>query len=1055
MNVRTDALARDTASPLNQGMVYPLHRVFMFGGQGCHYYQMASHLFLTHSTFREAMLRLDLIGQRILGKSVIAEIYRKDKSRSDDFSSITFTHPSIVMVQLALISTLAAEGITADSVIGTSLGEFIAACVAGAISDTDLLAAICDQALLIEQFAGQGKLPKGGMLSALITPDERDALLAEFPEVAVAGVHHSRHVTFSGDTWVIDALEKSCQQRAFLYQRIAVDYAFHSPAIRPLKAASLASIKKYTTWAFTLPFYSCATVARCRVIDAEHFWGIVESPINFADTIDLIEASATGATPVYVDLSPSGSLHGFVKQHLGAFRAKQVPVSLTLMSLMSNDTTQYQAGVLTLKRLAKAYSESAIAQPGPQDTTLVNHSMEKTRTSVVGNNPAKNTALVFPGQASQRVGMGRELFERFRRQTEIASDILGYSIEQLCLEDPQKQLNKTQYTQPALYTVCALQYLAYREDNEVVIEFLAGHSLGEYAALFAADVFDFETGLRIVKHRGELMSSANAGSMAVILNYKAQDLQQLLNDNGITSIDIANINSPDQLVIAGPHQALEAFEGIINSLAGTYIPIPVGAPFHSRYMQPIAQDFERFLEPFTFRPMNKTVISNVTGLPHQNEMLKNQLVKQLYSPVQWLDSVRYLMGLEVDEYVEIGPGDVLTKLTTKIRNKCSPLVLGEKVIRQVPGSTESVESKVARQPAKDGLGKAFKSRWSRGDEFSSYFGLAYPHVLTLSEDNLDYSFIERAQACGHLAFQAVPWTAEAIDSGSLDSILSRLGAKRSNDSGCVGVAITHSENDKVLFSKVLAHQLNAVALTGVYGMTTELVYYRVISAYQGRFSSTPQKNKLFIRVDDPRCVQGFYQKLPQGVLERLHLQGRIDATQFEFAKNIAACDAIILNNEEHDLEALMGINRLRVEHPELDIKIGIEGALSAPNDFTQGTLSQIDFFVSSELNVLIGESFLPGLIRQTLFSASDAFIVDLPDPKTIHFGGRAKTYITNDPAIRQRAGNAHGWLSDDQRPTLCRLLPSNYLAISEWLKVQFVNKQPSLAELSSALLNGV
>ncbi|MCF5429693.1 acyltransferase domain-containing protein, partial [Pseudomonas syringae] len=407
-----------------------------------------------------------------------------------------------------------------------------------------------------------------------ITPDERDALLAEFPEVAVAGVHNSRHVTFSGDTWVIDALEKSCQQRAFLYQRIAVDYAFHSPAIRPLKAASLASIKKYTTGAFTLPFYSCATVARCRVIDAEHFWGIVESPINFADTIDLIEASATGATPVYVDLSPSGSLHGFVKQHLGAFRAKQVPVSLTLMSLMSNDTTQYQAGVLTLKRLAKAYSESAIAQPGPQDTTLVNHSMEKTRTSVVGNNPAKNTALVFPGQASQRVGMGRELFQRFRRQTEIASDILGYSIEQLCLEDPQKQLNKTQYTQPALYTVCALQYLAYREDNEVVIKFLAGHSLGEYAALFAADVFDFETGLRIVKHRGELMSSANAGSMAVILNYKAQDLQQLLNDNGITSIDVANINSPDQLVIAGPHQALEAFEGIINSLAGTYIPIP-------------------------------------------------------------------------------------------------------------------------------------------------------------------------------------------------------------------------------------------------------------------------------------------------------------------------------------------------------------------------------------------------------------------------------------------------------------------------------------------------
>lgn len=1047
MNVRMDALARDTDSSPGQGMDYPLHRVFMFGGQGCHYYQMANHLFLTNSTFREAMLRLDLIGQRILGQSVIAEIYRKDKSRSDDFSSIKFTHPSIVMVQLALVSTLADEGIGADAVVGTSLGEFIAACVAGAISDTDLLAAICDQALLIEQLAEQGKLPKGGMLSAFITPDERAALLAEFPDVAVAGMHYSRHVTFSGETWAIDALEKRCQQRAFLCQRIAVDYAFHSPAIRPLKAASLASIKKYTTGAFTLPFYSCAKVARCRVIDAEHFWGIVESPINFAGTIDLIEATTTGVTPVYVDLSPSGSLHGFVKQHLGAFRAKQVPVSLTLMSLMSRDTTQYQAGVLTLKRLAKAYRENAFDQPRPQATTLVNHFMEKNQTRVVGNNSAKNTAIVFPGQASQRVGMGRELFERFRRQTEIASDILGYSIERLCLEDPQKQLNKTQYTQPALYTVCVFQYLAYREDNEAVIEYLAGHSLGEYAALFAADVFDFETGLRIVKQRGELMSSAHAGSMAVILNYKAEDLQQLLNDNGITSIDIANINSPDQLVIAGPRQALEAFEGIINSLAGTYIPIPVGAPFHSRYMQPIAQDFERFLESFVFRPMSKTVISNVTGLPHQNETLKRQLVKQLYSPVQWVDSVRYLMGVKVEDYVEIGPGDVLTKLTTKIRNKCSPLVLDQAVIR---ASTERVENRV--EPLS--TGKATKSSWSRGDEFSRRFDLAYPHVLMLSEDNLDYSFIERAQASGHLVFQAIPWTVEAIESGSLDNILSALGANRSNGSGCAGVAIAHSENDKVLFSKVLALQLNAVLLTGFYGMTTEWVYYRVISAYQGRFNSASQKNKLFISVDDPRCVQGFYRKLPQGVLERLHQQGRIDAAQFEFAKNIAACDAIVLSNEEHDLEALMGINPLRVEHPELDIKIGIEGALSAPNDFTPGTLSQIDFFVSRELNVLMGESSLPGLVRQTIFSTSDAFIVDLHDPKTIYFGGRSRKYITNDPMIRLIASDAHRWQSGNQKPTLCRSLPYNYLALSEWLKVQFGHQQPSLIEVSSGLLSG-
>src|SRR5436305_5494221 len=161
------------------------------------------------------------------------------------------------------------------------------------------------------------------------------------------------------------------------------------------------------------------------------------------------------------------------------------------------------------------------------------------------------TVFLFPGQGSQRIGMGNTLFDEFKAITARADEILGYSIKELCLQDPHQQLGQTQFTQPALYVVNALSYLKKMKEAGQAPAYVSGHSLGEYNALFAAGAFDFETGLQLVKKRGELMSQATGGGMAAVIGFTLEQVDQILKEYGLTSIDIANYNTPTQIVLAG------------------------------------------------------------------------------------------------------------------------------------------------------------------------------------------------------------------------------------------------------------------------------------------------------------------------------------------------------------------------------------------------------------------------------------------------------------------------------------------------------------------------
>jgi trans-AT polyketide synthase, acyltransferase and oxidoreductase domains len=276
-------------------------------------------------------------------------------------------------------------------------------------------------------------------------------------------------------------------------------------------------------------------------------------------------------------------------------------------------------------------------------------------------------AVLFPGQGAQFKGMGKELFPLYPQLTKAASQILGYSLEELCLEDPGNQLRYTQYTQPALYVVNALGYMAKKREGaaDAQADYFAGHSIGEYNALLAAEVFDFESGLRLVQKRGELMGKASGGSMAAVIGVDATRVRQVLDENGLQEIDLANYNTPTQTVISGKADAVDRAEKVFRNANIRCVVLNVTAPFHSRYMQPAQQEFAEFVKQFRFFPPKIPVISNVTARPHSGQIAE-LLTSQITSPVRWSDSIRYLLSQRDMQFTEIG-SSILTRMVNEIR----------------------------------------------------------------------------------------------------------------------------------------------------------------------------------------------------------------------------------------------------------------------------------------------------------------------------------------------------------------------------------------------------
>ena len=290
------------------------------------------------------------------------------------------------------------------------------------------------------------------------------------------------------------------------------------------------------------------------------------------------------------------------------------------------------------------------------------------------------TAIVFPGQGSQAVGMLADLYEKFdvvKATFSEASDALGYDLWALVSEDVEGKLNQTEYTQPALLTSSVAVWRAYKEQGGAQPEYLAGHSLGEYSALVCADVLSLADAVKLVEKRGQYMQQAvpaGTGAMAAIIGLADEVIEQACNDAAQGQVvSSVNFNSPGQIVIAGNKEAVERAMHLCKEAgAKRALPLPVSVPSHCALMKPAADKLAEDLAALTFNAPSVKVINNVDVAPESEpEAIKQALIKQLYSPVRWTETIQYFAANGVTTSFEFGPGKVLSGLVKRIDKSVS------------------------------------------------------------------------------------------------------------------------------------------------------------------------------------------------------------------------------------------------------------------------------------------------------------------------------------------------------------------------------------------------
>jgi len=294
------------------------------------------------------------------------------------------------------------------------------------------------------------------------------------------------------------------------------------------------------------------------------------------------------------------------------------------------------------------------------------------------------TVHIFPGQGSQWVGMGRDLYEGFASAKAVfdrADEVLGFPLSRLCFEGPEDELRQTINAQPAILTVSYACLEAVREvsDNLPLPAFVAGHSLGEYTALAAAGVLDFATAVYLARERGRLMYEAGLsrpGGMAAIIGFDEDLLTEVCHQ---TDTRIANINCPGQLVISGAKENLaQAMELARAKGAHRVIPLQVSGAFHTPLMQPAVDGMTEILGNISFSDSVIPVIGNTTAQPLATaESVKAELLGQLCNCVQWQRSVEYMVNEGAGTFIEIGPGKVLTGLIRRINRDVKTVNIGD------------------------------------------------------------------------------------------------------------------------------------------------------------------------------------------------------------------------------------------------------------------------------------------------------------------------------------------------------------------------------------------
>ncbi|MFF0506722.1 ACP S-malonyltransferase [Streptomyces fimicarius] len=584
-------------------------------------------------------------------------------------------------------------------------------------------------------------------------------------------------------------------------------------------------------------------------------------------------------------------------------------------------------------------------------------------------------AYLFPGQGSQQLGMGADLFDEFKKLTDIADEVLGYSIRSLCLDDPER-LGDTEYTQPALYVVNALSYYRLLEEGKPRPDYVAGHSLGEYNALLAADVFDFMTGLRLVKKRGELMGRVSGGGMAAVLGLGEQEVLDVLRASGLGSLDVANLNSPTQTVISGLREDVEQAKDLfMTANAQSYSVLKVSGAFHSRQMVDAQREFAEFAHQFELRPPVVPVIANVTARPYRRDRVVDTLVSQISSSVRWCDSVRYLMGKNVEEMVQVGPGRVLTGLVRSIRRKAEPLICTPEEEREAalldvpPLRTSAPLAPAAAAPAPVAVtapapaaSGAILATDLGSASFRRDYGLRYACVTGgMYRGIASPELVAAVARAGMLGFLGTAGqTVEQAEAG-----IRQLKQTLTGETA-FGVNLVHDPRragwEEALVDLLLRYDIRVAEVSAFITLTPAMVRYRLTGLRREADGRVAPRHRVIAKVSRPEVARAFLSPAPARLVGQLLEQGRITAAEAELAAELPVADDLCLEADSGGhtdqgvaLALLPSVRRLRDTVAaqygyRQRVRLGAAGGIGAPEAAAACFLMGADFVTTGSIN---------------------------------------------------------------------------------------------------------
>lgn len=581
-------------------------------------------------------------------------------------------------------------------------------------------------------------------------------------------------------------------------------------------------------------------------------------------------------------------------------------------------------------------------------------------------------AYLFPGQGSQKKGMGQALFAQFPEPVQQADAILGYSIAELCLENPDNKLNLTQYTQPALFVVNALTYLQTVAEGARP-DFVAGHSLGEYNALFAAGVVDFATGLRLVQKRGELMSQAAHGGMAAVVGLSLEQVEAVLQQQGFSEITIANFNAPTQLVLSGDKTALNRAQSFFVEQGARYLLLNVSAAFHSPFMQPTQAAFQAFLQSFDFAAPTCPVIANVTARPYLATDIKQNLLAQITGSVQWVETIRYLWGQGEMTFVEIGPGNVLTKLTEKIQQETTPLPQDEvKAVKAAPATPAAAVT--ASQPVGRILPEALGSASFRQD-----YGLRYAYFAGAMYRGISSKeLVIKMGKAGLMGFLGTGGLSLSQIEQDIQLIQQALSAGQA-----YGMNLLNHLNDPQLEEKTVdlylqygIRQVEASAY--MQNLSAALIRYRLTGLRRDVTGKIEMAHKIIAKVSRPEVAQAFLSPAPERMVEKLRAAHLITAEQAELAQYVPVASDICVEADSggHTDQGvayvlmpamLMLRDRLVQQYQyQCPVRVGAAGGIGTPEAASAAFILGADFIVTGSINQCTVEAGTSAAVKDLL-----------------------------------------------------------------------------------------